>query len=45
MCLFQASQKLTLTGFHAWILLIDDVNAALTTNNAAVFVAFFGGFK
>ena len=36
--------KLALTRFHARILLVDDVQAALTAHNAAVFIAFFRGF-
>ena len=36
--------KLALTRFHAWVLLVDDVQAAFAAHNAAVFVAFFRGF-
>jgi hypothetical protein len=42
----QAAQaKLALTRFHAWVLLVDDVQAAFAAYDAAVFVAFFRGFQ
>ena len=39
------NQPLALTRFHAWVLLIDHIQAALTAHHAAVFVALFGGFE
>jgi hypothetical protein len=36
---------LTLTRLEAWVLLINHVQAAFATHDAAVFIALFGGFK
>jgi hypothetical protein len=37
--------RLALTRFHAWVLLVDDIQAALAAHDAAVFVTLFRGFE
>ncbi len=37
-----ANHRLALTGLHAGVLFVDDVNPATTTNHTAVFVAHLG---
>jgi hypothetical protein len=34
-----------LTGFHPWVLLVDDVDPAMATHDAAILVASFRGFQ
>jgi hypothetical protein len=38
----QTNHELALTGLHAGVLFVDDVNPATTTNHTAVFVAHLG---
>jgi len=34
-----------LTGLHPWVLLVDDVDPAMATHDAAIFVASFRGLQ